>query len=99
MSAIRPVVFAAVVCLGLLICAASLARPAQAAACVGDCNESAYVDLPELITGIHIALGDFPLSSCPAFDANGDAEVSIEELLQGVENVLDGCGPHFVSDQ
>ncbi|HSP99150.1 MAG TPA: hypothetical protein VL049_18160 [Candidatus Dormibacteraeota bacterium] len=77
---------AAVVVLSIL-CAA--ARPA--AACTGDCDDGGTVGIDELIQGVTIALGNAPVSSCPAFDVNHDDIVSIGELIGGVGAALDGC--------
>ena len=32
-----------------------------------------------------------PVSACPAFDANGNGEVAINELIAAVNNALNGC--------
>jgi Ca2+-binding EF-hand superfamily protein len=40
---------------------------------------------------VNIALGNAPVSSCPAFDRNGDGEVSINELIAAVNAALNGC--------
>ena len=53
---------------------------------------TAAVTIDELIRGVNIALGNTPLSNCPAFDANGDGEVTIDELIRAVNAALDGCG-------
>jgi hypothetical protein len=37
---------------------------------------------------VNITLGNSPLDLCPAFDANGDRAVTIDELLTGVNNAL-----------
>ncbi len=49
------------------------------------------VAINELITGVNIALGSGPLSSCPSFDVNGDEMVEINELISAVNNALTGC--------
>jgi hypothetical protein len=59
--------------------------------CVGDCNGNGTVAINELITGVTIALGNQPLSACPAFDANTDQHVAINELIAAVKNALMGC--------
>ena len=61
------------------------------AQCVGDCNGDGMVAINELITGVNIALGSAPVSSCPAIDANGNGEVAINELIAAVNNALGGC--------
>ena len=45
----------------------------------------------DLLTVIQIAAGQLPVSACPAADPNGDDQVSLEEVLQAVNNALDGC--------
>ena len=49
------------------------------------------VGINELIRGVNIALGNTPATDCPAFDVNGDSQVTITELIQAVGNALDGC--------
>jgi hypothetical protein len=60
-------------------------------ACPGDCGGDGSVTVNELISGVNIALGNAPVSSCPAFDRNGDGEVSINELIAAVNAALNGC--------
>jgi len=37
---------------------------------------------------VNIALGNLPLSACPAFDVNGDGKVTINELIRAVNAAL-----------
>ncbi|MDX2170234.1 MAG: cytochrome P460 family protein [Deltaproteobacteria bacterium] len=67
-----------------------LAAPAGAA-CTGDCNGSGTVDVSKLIRGVNIALGNAPVSECPAFDPNGDGAVTVNELIAAVNAALTGC--------
>lgn len=62
--------------------------------CTGNCRSVSYytVTIDELIVGADIALGRSALSTCRAFDANGDEAVTIEELVRAVNNALYGCG-------
>jgi len=62
--------------------------PAQ---CTGDCDGNGMVAINELVIGVNIALGNLAISECPRFDANGDAGVTIPELIQAVANTLNGC--------
>jgi hypothetical protein len=62
------------------------------AACVGDCDGDGFVKVEELIKGVNIALGNQPLTACPAFDRDKDGEVKVDELVRGVNNALTGCG-------
>ncbi len=70
-----------------------LASPARAglASCPGDCNGNGEVTIDELITGVNIALGNAPVSNCPAFDRSGDGEVTIDDLIAAVNAALTGC--------
>ena len=61
------------------------------AACVGDCGSVGAVSISDLITGVNIALGSLPVSSCEAFDCQHNGTVSINCLIQGVNNALAGC--------
>jgi hypothetical protein len=38
-----------------------------------------------------IALGAGSVSSCPEADTNADSEVTVDEVLQGVNAALNGC--------
>jgi hypothetical protein len=38
-----------------------------------------------------IALGHLGLEQCLAFDPNEDEKVTVDELVQGVNNALNGC--------
>jgi hypothetical protein len=62
-------------------------------ACIGDCNGDGVVTISELIVAVNIALGDKPISACPAIDANGSGEVTIEELILAIRNAQRGCPP------
>jgi len=54
----------------------------------GDCNGDGMVTIDELITGVNIALGNLPVTACPAFDTNRDGRVTIEELIAAVNAAL-----------
>ncbi len=64
---------------------------AGAPPCPGDCNGDGTVTVDELITGVGIALGNLPLTACPAFDQDNDGEVSVNELVDAVNAALNGC--------
>ena len=49
------------------------------------------VSIAELIRGVNIALGNALLSTCPAFDLDGNHEVSVNELIAAVNSATDGC--------
>jgi hypothetical protein len=48
------------------------------------------VNISDLITGVNIALGNLPVSACPAFE-NAQGMVDIAQLIKGVNNALNGC--------
>jgi len=59
--------------------------------CAGDCDGSGEVTINELITLVNIALGNSPVSACPAGDVNGDGMIAINEIVAAVGNALNGC--------
>ncbi len=54
--------------------------------CQGDCNLSGQVSIDDLITAVHVALGDGDAASCPGSDAS-----TIDALIRAVRAALDGC--------
>jgi hypothetical protein len=64
---------------------------ASAKRCAGDCDGSRSVGVNELVRGVNIALGNAPLSTCPAFDRDDSQTVSIGELIGAVNRSLNGC--------
>jgi hypothetical protein len=63
----------------------------SAPACPGDCNGDGQVSVDEIVTGVGIALGNAPLSVCPAFDLNHDGSVSVDEIIAAVNAALNRC--------
>jgi len=61
--------------------------------CAGDCNRSGEVTINELLTGVGIALGSRPLSSCAVFDCASTGHVEVSCLIAAVNSALRGC-PH-----
>jgi len=59
--------------------------------CQADCNGDGTVSIAELIIGVRIALGDLPVTACPAIDSDGSGIVGVNELVIGVTHALDGC--------
>jgi len=59
--------------------------------CIGDCSATGVVSIPDLITGVGIALGILPPSACPTF-LNAGGTVDIAQLVEAVNNALNGCG-------
>jgi hypothetical protein len=79
---------------GLLAAAAdsSDSRALASARCIGDCADSGYVSVVDIVTGVNIALGATPLSRCPAFD-NGNGKVTIGATRSPPLAALRGCPP------
>jgi hypothetical protein len=63
----------------------------QTVPCLGDCNVDGAVGVSELVTGVHIALGNGALAACGTFDGDGDGTVRVDELVTGVAHALHGC--------
>jgi hypothetical protein len=40
---------------------------------------------------VNIALGNTALQTCAAGDANGDGQITVDEILAAVNNALNGC--------
>ncbi|MFN8625039.1 MAG: S8 family serine peptidase [Candidatus Binatia bacterium] len=59
--------------------------------CVGRCNTGAPVTVSEILTMVTIALGNATVTACPAGDADGNGQITIEEILQATHNALYGC--------
>jgi len=65
-------------------------------ACVGDCDLNGIVNINEIIRLTNMALGvsvcgSGAVQSCVAGDANGDCEITVEEIVRAVRNSLEGC--------
>ena len=73
--------------------------------CVGDCNRDGEVTVDELITGVNMALGTISPRSCDAFcvpsctGGPGFGPVTVDCIIRGVSNALDGCLTRCVTDQ
>ena len=65
-------------------------RVAAASSCLGDCVDSGYVTVVDLVRGVYIALGAAPLETCPNFD-NGGGVVTIDVLITAVGHALHSC--------
>lgn len=63
----------------------------EAPACSGDCDEDGTVMVWEAVRALSVALGSTPLPECSAADPNDDGAVSISELVQAVDAILEGC--------
>ncbi|HXQ24070.1 MAG TPA: hypothetical protein VN812_20480 [Candidatus Acidoferrales bacterium] len=45
----------------------------------------------EILTMVNIALGNTPVTTCEAGDANHDGQITIDEIFTAVNNALNGC--------
>lgn len=59
--------------------------------CPTDCDLNRSVTVAELIASVNNALGRQPVGECEAADGDGDGQVSIAELVDGVSRIVDGC--------
>lgn len=65
---------------------------ATPSSCVGDCNGDGMVRINEIITGLNIALGNAPLSVCPASDCPQPLPgIFVNCAVEAVDNALNGC--------
>ena len=84
----------AVTALVALIGFAAAPRVVRAAACTGDCGNVNKVTVANILTMVDIALGTAQLSACTNGDASSDGHITIDEILQAVNNALNnGCIP------
>jgi len=65
--------------------------PAPHPPCAGDCDGSGEVTVEDLVLGVGISLGRQSVAACPAFDADMDGVVTINELIAAVNAALHGC--------
>jgi hypothetical protein len=49
------------------------------------------VTVDELLSMVNIALGTAPIENCTAGDANGDGEITVDEVVAAVSNSLQDC--------
>ncbi len=80
----------------ILVCGAG--APRAVALCPGDCDHDREVFVDELLRGVRIALGEASVDLCLAADADGDATVTIAELMQAVTPALRGCPDPYPRD-
>jgi hypothetical protein len=59
--------------------------------CVGDCGNTGQVTVSDIVLGVNIVLEIQPASACPNFQ-NAEGHVDIAQLIEGVNNLLNGCG-------
>jgi len=66
--------------------------PTATPACAGDCNGDGSVTIDDILGMVNIALGNRPLSDCPAGDSDHDGWITVDEILAAVNSALNGCG-------
>jgi hypothetical protein len=49
------------------------------------------VTVNDILTMVNIALGNASASACSPGDANGDGQITVDEILTAVNNALNGC--------
>jgi cysteine-rich repeat protein len=54
--------------------------------CQGDCDRNGLVSIDDLVTAVHVALGDAAATTCPGSDA-----ATIDALIRAVVTALTGC--------
>jgi len=58
--------------------------------CAGDCSGDAAVSVEELLRCVTMITSATP--GCPACDANGSGQVTVDDLLEAINAALAGCG-------
>ena len=59
--------------------------------CAGDCDGNRQVAINELLVGVNIITGAAQTSVCSVLDVDADGTITINELIQAVNNALSGC--------
>lgn len=59
--------------------------------CVGDCDNTGHVTVTQILKMVNIALGNLPLSACPAGDAEPDGRITVGDIIKAVNNALGSC--------
>jgi hypothetical protein len=72
-------------------CVEPTPTPTPTVKCTGDCDGSGDVTVNEIITMVNIALGNSPVSACPAGDADNSGDITINEIIAAVNNALNSC--------
>lgn len=57
----------------------------------GDCDRDGRVTVDELVTAVHIALGQIDPGTCTNVDVDQDGTVTVDELVAAVHSALAGC--------
>lgn len=74
------------------------ATTSTAPLCVGDCNGTGMVTVDNLVRMVGIALAEQSIcpsdgsNGCLAGDSNCDCQITVDEIIQAVDNALNGCG-------
>ena len=63
------------------------------ASCIGDCDGRGSVNVAEIVMATQIAQGELPVNYCIRADANFDEQITIDEIIRAVANVLGTCEP------
>jgi hypothetical protein len=56
--------------------------------CACDCDGDGQVSIGDLVRSVPVALGDLQLADCSGL---GAGTPTIQDLIRGVRNALDGC--------
>lgn len=59
--------------------------------CAGDCDRDGLVTVAELIEGVRMSLGMLSVEHCAALDRDGNAYVTVDELVVAVRAALSSC--------
>ena len=59
--------------------------------CIGDCDRNGQVSEPELVAMVDNALGNSEVPVCSKGDLNRDATITIDEILNAVNNAQQSC--------
>lgn len=59
--------------------------------CIMDCNDDDEVTVDEIIVGTIISLGSRSISACTKADLDRSGTVTVDEIVRGIYNSLNGC--------
>jgi hypothetical protein len=59
--------------------------------CAGDCLGNGAVGAADIVRMVHIAVGNTDPSACMAGDADGDGDITAEEIDAAARNLFGGC--------
>lgn len=60
--------------------------------CTGDCDQDQAVTIAEIVFGVGLLLNEDG-GQCPAFDADGNGKITVDEILAAIDYALAGCPP------